>query len=99
MFPTFGRGERKGMLCAARQELSQVAYSSDCRAVGNPTLSRQGTHKDTQGALRHASITMTGNVYVQIVEKNVMGAVNSHALTVLEGWTSVVEAWDGRAEM
>jgi integrase len=48
-------------------------------------LSSHGTLKDAQGALRHASITTTGNVYVQIVEENVMRAVNSHATTVLEG--------------
>jgi integrase len=56
-------------------------------------LSGHGTLKDTQGALRHASITTTGNVYVQVVEENVMRAVNSHATTVLEGWTPAVEAW------
>ena len=51
-----------------------------------------GTLKDTQAALRHASITTTGNVYVQVVEENVMRAVNSHASTVLEGWTPAVES-------
>lgn len=55
-------------------------------------LSDHGTLKDTQGALRHASITTTGNVYVQIVEENVMRAVNSHATKVLEGWTPAVES-------
>jgi hypothetical protein len=44
-------------------------------------LSGHGTLKDAQGALRHASITTTGNVYVQVVEENVMRAVNSHAST------------------
>ena len=55
-------------------------------------LSGHGTLKDTQGALRHASITTTGNVYVQVVEDNVMRAVNSHASTVLEGWRPEVES-------
>jgi hypothetical protein len=55
-------------------------------------LSRHGTLKDTQAALRHASITTTGNVYVQVGEENVMRAVNSHASTVLEGWTPAVES-------
>ena len=50
-------------------------------------LSSHATLKDTQGELRHVSITTTGNVYVQVVEDNVMRAVNSHATTVLEGWT------------
>jgi hypothetical protein len=54
-------------------------------------LSGHGTLKDTRGALRHASITTTGNVYVQVVEENVMRAVNSHATTVLEGWTPAIE--------
>jgi hypothetical protein len=34
----------------------------------------------------------SGNVYVQVVEENVMRAVNSHASTVLEGWTPAVES-------
>jgi hypothetical protein len=50
-------------------------------------LQGHGTLKDTQGALRHASITTTGNVYVQIVEDIVILAVNSHASTALEGWS------------
>ena len=55
-------------------------------------LSGHGTLKDAQGALHHASITTTGNVYVQVVEENVMRAVNSHASTVLEGWTPAVQS-------
>jgi hypothetical protein len=31
-------------------------------------------------------------VYVQVVEENVMRAVNSHATTVLDGWTPRVES-------
>jgi hypothetical protein len=34
---------------------------------------------------------LPGNVYVQVVEENVMRAINSHATTVLEGWTPAVE--------
>jgi hypothetical protein len=45
----------------------------------------------TQGVLRHASITTTGNVYVQVVEESVMRAVNTHATAVLDGWTPTVE--------
>jgi hypothetical protein len=55
-------------------------------------LQGHGTLKYTQGALRHASSTTTGNVYVQIVEEGVMRAVNSHATAVLEGWTPEVES-------
>jgi hypothetical protein len=56
-------------------------------------LQEHGTLKDTQGALRHASITTTGNVYVQVVEESVMRAVNSHATAVLDGWTPAVEGF------
>jgi hypothetical protein len=35
------------------------------------------------GALRHASITTTGNVYVQVAEESVMRAVSSRATAVL----------------
>jgi hypothetical protein len=55
-------------------------------------LSGHGTLKDAQGALRHPSIMTTGNVYVQVVEDNVMRAVNSHVSTVLEGWRPAVES-------
>jgi hypothetical protein len=54
-------------------------------------FSGHGTLKDTQGALRHASITTTGNVYMQVVEENVMKAVNSHTTTLLDGWIPAVE--------
>jgi len=56
------------------------------RSLGT-NLQQHGTLKDTQGALRRASITTTGNVYVQVVEENVMRAVNSHAIAVLDGWS------------
>jgi hypothetical protein len=54
-------------------------------------LQGHGTLKDAQGALRHASITTTGNVYVQVIEKSVMDAVNSHATSVLDGWTPPID--------
>jgi hypothetical protein len=61
------------------------------RSLGT-NLQEHGTLKDAQGALRHASITTTGNVYMQIVDANVMRAVNSHAIAVLDGWTPEVES-------
>ena len=107
MFPTFGRGKRKGQAVPrhAKNFLNWrvrpiarkfgipdhlVTFQVMRRSLGTH-LSSHGTLKDAQGALRHASITTTGNVYVQIVEENVMRAVNSHATTVLEGWTPRVE--------
>jgi integrase len=107
MFPTFGRGERKGE-AVPREAKNFLAWRIRpiARKLGIPDslvtfqvmrrslgthLQNHGTLKDTQGALRHASITTTGNVYVQVVEESVMRAVNSHATSVLDGWTPAVE--------
>ena len=54
-------------------------------------MQKHGTLKDTQGILRHASITTTGDVYVQTIEQSVLQAVNSRTAAVLEGWTAPVE--------
>jgi hypothetical protein len=67
-----------------------VTFQVMRRSLGTH-LQDHGTLKDTQGALRHASITTTGNVYVQVVEESVMRAVNSHATAVLDGWIPAVE--------
>ena len=108
MFPTFGRGKRTGQAVPrhAKNFLTWrvrpiaeklgipkhlITFQVMRRSLGTH-LSGHGTLKDTQGALRHASITTTGNVYVQVVEDNVMRAVNSHASTVLEGWRPEVKS-------
>jgi integrase len=84
MFPTFGRGERKGQAVPrhAKNFLNRrvrpialnlqipkhlVTFRVIRRSLGTH-LSSHGTLKDTQDALRHASVTATGNVYVQVVE-------------------------------
>jgi integrase len=107
MFPTFGRGERKGeavpreaknFLTWRIRPISRrlgipdhlVTFQVMRRSLGTH-LQQHGTLKDTQGVLRHASITTTGNIYVQVVEESVMRAVNSHAAAVLDGWTPAVE--------
>ena len=103
MFPTFGRGDRKGQAVPREAKnflkwrirpISQklgipdrlVTFQVMRRSLGTH-LQEHGTLKDTQDVLRHASITTTGNVYVQVVEESVMRAVNSHADAVLDGWT------------
>ncbi len=53
----------------------------------NEALPRTATKRHA-----HASITPTGNVYMQIVDANVIRAVNSHAIAVLDGWTPEVES-------
>jgi hypothetical protein len=55
-------------------------------------MQKHGTLKDTQGILRHASITTTGDVYVQTIEQIVLKAVNSRTAAVFEGWTAPVES-------
>lgn len=107
MFPTFGRGDRKGEAVPREAKnflkwrirpISRrlgipdrlVTFQVMRRSLGTH-LQEHGTLKDTQGVLRHASITTTGNVYVQVVEESVMRAVNSHAAAVLDGWTPAPE--------
>jgi hypothetical protein len=48
-----------------------VTFQVMRRSLGTH-LQGHGTLKDTQGALRHASIATTGNLYVQVVEESVM---------------------------
>jgi hypothetical protein len=79
-----------GTAIGARLPKHLITFQVMRRSLGTH-LSGHGTLKDTQGALRHASIKTTGNVYVQVVEENVMRAINSHATTVLDGWTPAVE--------
>ena len=108
MFPTFGRGKGKGQAVPRHaKNFLKWRIRPIAQRLGIPTrlitfqvmrrslgthLSRHGPLKDTQGALRHASITTTGNAYVQVVEESVMRAVNSHASTVLEGWTPALKS-------
>jgi hypothetical protein len=54
-------------------------------------MQHHGTLKDTQGALRHASITTTGDVYVQTVDESVARAAGSRTAAVLDGWTAPTE--------
>ncbi len=49
-------------------------------------MQQHGTLKDTQGMLRQARITATGDVYVQTIEQSVLAAVNSRTSAVLGNW-------------
>jgi integrase len=108
MFPTFGRGKRKGQ-AVPRWGKNFLTWSVRpiARKLGIPDhlvtfqvmrrtlgtdMQKHGTLKDTQGILRHASITTTGDVYVQTIEQSVLQAVNSRTAAVLEGWTAPVES-------
>jgi hypothetical protein len=48
-------------------------------------LQEHGTLKDAQGALRHASIRTTGDVYMQTIESSVLNAMNSRTKQILAG--------------
>jgi integrase len=107
MFPTFGRGERKGQAVprdgmnflrwrirpiTRRLGISDrlVTFQVMRRTLGTD-MQHHGTLKDTQGALRHASIMTTGDVYMQPLDASVARAVGSRAAAVLDGWTAPVE--------
>ena len=107
IFPTFGRGKRKGEIVPhtsknfLRARIRPIAgklgipdrlvtFQVMRRTLGTD-LQHYGTLKDAQGALRHASITTTGNVYMQPIDESVFRAVNSRANAVLEGWMPAVE--------
>ena len=93
MFPTFGRGERKGQAVPRGARISSCGgFVRSLSKLGIPDrlvtfqvmrrtlgtdMQHHGTLKDTQGVLRHASIKTTGDVYVQTIEQSVLQAVNS----------------------
>jgi integrase len=102
MFPTFGRGERIGQAVprCARNFLKWrvrpiarklgipdrlVTFQVMRRTLGTD-LQEHGTLKDAQGALRHASIQTTGDIYMQTIEASVLNAMNSRTTQVLAGW-------------
>jgi hypothetical protein len=102
MFPTFGRGERKGQAVPRwgknflRWRIRPIAKSFGIpgrlvtfqvmRRTLRTDLQKHGSLKDAQGALRHASIKTTGDVYVQTIEESVLNAMNSRTMGILAGW-------------
>jgi integrase len=102
MFPTFGRGERKGQavprwgknflkwrIRPVAQKLGipdRLVTFQVMRRTLGTDMQHHGTLKDTQGMLRHASIKTTGDVYVQTIEQSVLVAVNSRTSAVLGDW-------------
>src|SRR5271165_788600 len=101
MFPTFGRGERTGQAVprwgknflrwrvrpiAQKLEIPDhlITFQVMRRTLGTD-LQEHGTLKDAQGALRHASIRTTGDVYMQTIESSVLSAMNSRTMQILSG--------------
>ena len=60
-----------------------VTFQVMRRTLGTDMQSH-GTLKDVQGALRHASIKTTGDIYVQTLEPSVQAAMNSRTDTILK---------------
>lgn len=99
MFPTFGRDERKGQKVPRRAKnflkwriypiadrlkipRKLVTFQVMRRTLGTD-LQKHGTMKDAQGALRHASIKTTADVYVQQIPESVRAAINSRTRAIL----------------
>ena len=107
MFPTFGRGKRKGQAVPRwAKNFLRWRISPIARKLGIPDrlitfqvmrrtlgtdMQKHGTLKDTQSMLGHASIQTTGDVYVLTIEKSVLDAVNSRTDAVLDGWSAPVK--------
>ena len=98
MFPTFGRGKRKGQAVPrwAKNFLTWVRPIAHKLGIRDRLVTFQvmrrtlGTDMQkhgslTQGILRQPSIRTTGDVYVQTIEPSVVEAVNSRTATVLDG--------------
>jgi integrase len=101
MFPTFGRGKRKGQPVPRwGKNFLTWRIRPIARNLGIPDrlvtfqvmrrtlgtdMQSHGTLKDTQSVLRHASIQTTGDVYMQKIDQNVVQAVNSRTDAVLGG--------------
>jgi integrase len=101
MFSTFGRGERTGTRVPFRPKnffkwriypitdklgipRKLVTFQVMRRTLGTD-LQRYGSLKDAQAALRHKSIIMTGDVYVESIAESVRAAVNARTRAVLSG--------------
>ena len=107
MFPTFGRGKRKGQAVPRwaknflKWRISPIAQKLGIpdrlitfqvmRRTLGTDMHKHGTLKDAQSMLRHASIQTTGDVYMQTIEKSVLDAVNSRTEAVLDGWSAPVK--------
>jgi hypothetical protein len=67
-----------------------VTFQVMRRTMGTD-MQHHGTLKDAQGALRHASIKTTGDIYMQPLEESVVRAVSSRTIAVLGNWKAPVE--------
>ncbi len=99
MFPTFGRGARKGQ-AVPRQGKNFLRWRiypiADKLGIPRKLVTFQvmrrtlgtdmqghGTMKDAQQILRHASIKTTAEIYMQEIPASVRSAINSRTRTIL----------------
>ena len=66
------------------KSVAKLTFQVMRRTLGTH-LQRHGTLKDAQGALRHASIQTTGDVYMQEIEDSVLQALNSRTSEIQIG--------------
>jgi hypothetical protein len=71
------RQSHRSVLLGPHQERRSARHLPAMRRTPGTDRQQNGTLKDTQGMLRHASIKTTGDVYVQTIEHRVPAAVNS----------------------
>jgi len=107
MFPTFGRKKRKSQKVPRRAKnflkwrihpiadklkirREVVTFQVMRRTLGTD-LQKHGTMKDAQGALRHASIKTTADVYMQEIPASVRAAINSRTRAILDTQRSLLE--------
>jgi integrase len=107
MFPTFGRKKRKGQKVPRRAKnflkwrihpiadklkirREVVTFQVMRRTLGTD-LQKHGTMKDAQGALRHASIKTTADVYMQEIPASVRAAINSRTRAILDTQRMLLE--------
>jgi len=55
------------------------------RRTFGTAMQKHGSMKDVQAHLRHASITTTGNIYVQVIPASVRTTVNATTRAILNG--------------
>jgi len=65
------------------EDAKEVGHISVMRRTLGTDLQKHGTMKDAQGALRHASIKTSADVYVQEIPASVRAAINSRTRAVL----------------
>ena len=99
MFPTFGRGVRRGKAVPRRgknflrwriypiaDKLSiprKLVTFQVMRRTLGTDMQGHGTMKDAQQILRHASIKTTAEIYMQEIPASVRSAINSRTRTIL----------------